>query len=136
MKKLRAEFIKATIEYKASLQKLSAIYENEVRMAKEKIELSQKLHDQGLISMSQVDESKRTLATEKDNLEQTKHKIENADRQIAELPTDEDLIKEYNRARLARKRTKPAKTCSNWDIVASRRESANSLSFTYRIVCR
>ena len=84
LKKPRADFIKATIEYKASLQKLSAVYENKVRMAEEKIELSQKLHAQGLISMSQVDESKRTLAVEKDNLEQTKHKIESADRQIAE----------------------------------------------------
>src|SRR5436189_5539740 len=59
--RLREEFVKATAEYKASLEKLLAIYEGNVTKAAEKLELSKKLLAEGLISRSQVEENERAL---------------------------------------------------------------------------
>ena len=53
--KLREEFVKATNEYKASLAKLLPYYENDVKRAEEKLELSKKLLAEGLIPKAQLE---------------------------------------------------------------------------------
>ena len=46
--KLREEFVKATNEYKASLEKLVPLYEADVKRAEDKLAVSQKLLAEGL----------------------------------------------------------------------------------------
>lgn len=95
--KLREEFVKATNEYKASLEKLLAIYEGNVKKAEEKLTLSKKLLAEGLIARAQVDENEHALALEKQKVEETSRQMTNADAQIAgvlvETAADEEIAK-------------------------------------------
>jgi len=81
--KLREEYIKATNEYKASLGKLLPFYENEVKRAEEKLELSKKLLAEGLIAKAQVEENERALAVAKQKVAETNRAVTSADEQIA-----------------------------------------------------
>lgn len=136
LKRLRTEFVKATKEYKASIEKLIALYEKNVERAENKVTISEKLLAEGLIARAQVDENKRALAEARDKLEHTKQEIAKADKQIAELPSDEELIKEYRRAQRQQQRTKTARRCANWDLVVRQRQTARSISFSYTFICR
>lgn len=82
--KLQDEFIEATKEYKASLEKLLAIYERAVTKAEEKVTQSQVLFAEGLISKTQLSESERALAGAKDKVTETSLLMRNADTQIAD----------------------------------------------------
>src|SRR6185369_817976 len=97
LEKLREEFVKATNEYKASLEKLLAIYEGNVKKAEEKLTLSKKLLAEGLIARAQVDENEHALALEKQKVEETRRQMTNADAQIAgvlvETAADEEIAK-------------------------------------------
>lgn len=135
LKKLRAEFIQATNDYKASLAKLVQIYETNVTRAEEKLELSQKLLAEGLISTAQVEENERHLAAEREKVKETRRQLSEADKQIAEILDEAKLAQEYKKAKVARRRARQ-RPCLNWDIVMSQRQTAKSLSFSYKIVCR
>jgi ribosome-binding protein aMBF1 (putative translation factor) len=95
--KLREEYVKATNEYKASLEKLVAIYEANVKKAEEKVTLSKKLLAEGLIARTQVEENEHALALEKQKVEETRRQMTNADAQIAgvlvETAADEEIAK-------------------------------------------
>src|SRR5437763_5156301 len=97
--RLREEFVKATREYKASLEKLLAIYEGNVTKAEEKLKLSQKLLAEGLIAKAQVEENERALAAAKDTAAQTRRQMTSADEQIAgvlvETAADEQISKDF-----------------------------------------
>ena len=101
--KLREEYVKATKDYKASLEKLLAIYEANVKKAEDKLELSQKLLAEGLIAKAQVQENERLLAAEKAKVTETQRQMTNADEQIAgvlvEAATDEQIAKDMRRAK-------------------------------------
>jgi hypothetical protein len=88
--RLREEFVKATREYKASLEKLLSIYEGNVSKAEEKLELSKKLLAEGLIAKAQVEENERALATAKETVAQTRRQMNGADEQIAGVLVEED----------------------------------------------
>jgi hypothetical protein len=88
--RLREEFVKATNDYKASLEKLVAIYEGNVKRAEEKLDLSKKLLAEGLIAKSQVEENERALAAEKEKVTQTRRQMTNADEQIAGVLVEAD----------------------------------------------
>jgi multidrug resistance efflux pump len=135
LKRLRAEFIAATNDYKTSLAKLLTIYEKNVEKAEEKLELSRKLLSEGLVEPSQVEENERNLARDREKVAETKRQLGEADKQIAAVLDEAKLAQEYKRAKLVRKRAKQ-KPCLNWDLVMSQRQTANSLSFNYKIVCR
>ena len=95
--KLRDEYVKASKDYKASLEKLLAIYEANVKKAEEKVTLSKKLLAEGLIARTQVEENEHALALEKQKLEETRRQMTNADAQIAgvlvETAADEEIAK-------------------------------------------
>jgi hypothetical protein len=95
--KLREEFVKATNDYKASLEKLLAIYEGNVKKAEEKVTLSKKLLAEGLIARAQVEENEHALALEQQKVEETRRQMTNADAQIAgvlvETAADEEIAK-------------------------------------------
>ena len=81
---LRDSYIKTTKEYKASLQKLLALYEASVRKAEQHLNQSKDLYKDGLLSKKQLDESDRALAVEQEKVSGVKHQIATADTQIAE----------------------------------------------------
>jgi len=103
--KLREDFVKATNDYKASLEKLVAIYEENVKKAEDKVALSKKLLAEGLIAKTQVEENERALDAEKQKVAETRRQMTNADSQIAgvlvETAADDEISKNL---RLARQR--------------------------------
>jgi hypothetical protein len=107
--KLREEFVKATNDYKASLEKLLRIYEDNVKKAEEKVTLSKKLLAEGLIARTQVEENEHTLALEKQKVEETRRQMTNADAQIAgvlvETAADEEIAKNLRFAKQSLIRT-------------------------------
>lgn len=107
--KLREEFVKATNDYKASLDKLLAIYEQNVKKAEEKVELSKKLLAEGLIPKTQVEENERALDAEKTKVAETRRQLTNADAQIAgvlvETAADDEIAKNLRLAKRSLIRT-------------------------------
>ena len=101
--RLREEYVKASNEYKTSLQKLLVIYEGNVKKAEDKLEQSRKLLAEGLISRVQFEESERTLATAKNEVAGIQRQITNADQQVASIFVETQAEKEISRnLRLAR----------------------------------
>lgn len=133
--KLRAEFIRATEDYKLSLAKLLVIYEGNVQRAEDRLKLSEQLLSEGQISIARAEESKRALAQAHETVAETKRQLENADKQIAAIFDEAKFAQEYKKAKVARKRARH-RPCLNWDVVMSQRQTAYSLSFSYKIVCR
>jgi len=84
LEKLRDEYIKATKDYKASLQKLLTLYQDSVRKAEERVNQSQKLLSDGLISKRELERSEQTLADAKLKVSGTEQQIAGADTQIAQ----------------------------------------------------
>jgi hypothetical protein len=101
--KLREQYVQATKDYKASLEKLLALYEPEVKKAEDKLALSQKLLAEGLIAKAQVTENEQALATAKARVAETKRQMSGADDQIAGVLVEEDadqqLAKNLNLAK-------------------------------------
>jgi len=107
--KLREEFVKATNDYKASLEKLLAIYEANVKKAEEKVTVSKRLLAEGLIAKAQAEESEHALALEKQKVAETRRQMTNADAQIAgvlvETAADDEIAKNLKLAKKSLIRT-------------------------------
>ena len=87
---LREEYIKATNEYKASLGKLLPFYENELKKAEEKLEVSKKLLAEGLIPRAQLEEYERAVAVAKQKIADTNRSMTSADEQVAAVLVEAD----------------------------------------------
>ncbi len=100
---LRAEFVKLTNEYKTSLGKLLPFYENDVKKAEEKLEVSKKLLAEGLIPKAQVEENERALFAAKEKIADLNRQMTGADDQIAavlvETAADQEIAKNLRLAR-------------------------------------
>ncbi len=92
--KLRDQYISATKEYKASLQKLLALYEDSVKKAEEHHAKTQKLFAEGLISKHDVEESERQLTDAKLKAATVREQIAGADTQIAQALVEIESEKE------------------------------------------
>jgi len=82
--RLREEFIKATNDYEASLERLKESYEKSVRKAKDELTKSSELFAAGLISRREVEAGEARLAQEKDKVAEVDRRMATADSQIAE----------------------------------------------------
>ena len=95
--KLRDEYIKATKDYKASLQKLLGMYQDSVKKAEQRHEQMQKLLADGLISKSELEQSESLLTEAKIKVTGVEQQIAGADNQIAnaliEIEGDKQLAK-------------------------------------------
>ncbi len=95
--KLRDEYIKATQEYKTSLEKLLTIFQANVTRAEEKLATSTKLYEEGLISKSELEALESAAKTEKAKVAETQKQMSTADAQIAgvliEAQADEQIAK-------------------------------------------
>ena len=101
--KLRDQYIHATNEYKASLEKLVPLYEAEVKRAEDKLAVSKKLFAEQLVAKKDVDESQQALDTAKAKVAEARRQMISADDQIAavlvETAADEQLAKNLNLAK-------------------------------------
>ena len=88
--KLREEYVKATKDYRASLEKLLLIYEDKLKEAEEKLASARKLLSEGLIARAQVDETERQLNADQQKVAETKRQMANADSQIANVLVEEE----------------------------------------------
>lgn len=88
--KLREEFIKATNDYKASLEKLKASYEKSVTKAEAELAKSQQLFAGGLISRNELQASEAEVAKAKVRVADADLKMKGADSQIADTLLEAD----------------------------------------------
>lgn len=88
--KLREQYVQATKDYKASLEKLLTFYEADVKKAEEKLALAQKLLAEGLIAKTQVTDDEHALAAAQAKVTETKRQMSGADDQIAGVLVEED----------------------------------------------
>src|SRR2546425_5385588 len=97
LSKLRDQYMNATKEYKASLQRLLALYEENVKTAEQRHEKTEKLFAGGLISKHDAEESARAVANAKLKVTTVEQQIAGADTQIAEalveIETEKQLAK-------------------------------------------
>lgn len=91
--KTKADVVKASQEYKLSLEKLFAYYESDAARADEQVEKRRKLFDLGVVSKREVEESERALNEAKAKLDLLNKQIEEADAMISEAEAAEELAK-------------------------------------------
>jgi len=85
LSKLRDEYVKATKDYKASLEKLVSIYEGNVTKAEAKLATTKQLLSEGLVAKAQVEEQERLLEVEKGKVADARRQMTTADAQIADV---------------------------------------------------
>jgi hypothetical protein len=84
LSRLRAEYIKATNDYKELLKKQTAGLEKNVTKAQGRLTQSQQLYAEGLISRKELDASEHAVAEAKDKVDEISRRIAGADSQIAD----------------------------------------------------
>jgi hypothetical protein len=97
--KLREEFIKATREYKASLEKLQASYAKSVTKAESELTKSKELFAAGLISRNAVEAGERQVAEAKDKVTKVKQRLAAADSQIADTLLEAEAEKQLAKSK-------------------------------------
>ena len=76
--------VRATIEYRASLERLLAFYEADLSSAAAHVARQRALVEQGLIAAREVDEAARARADAQDHVAETRRRMAEADQLIAE----------------------------------------------------
>jgi hypothetical protein len=101
--RLRDEYVSATKDYKASLERLLAIYEEHAKTEENKVTQAKRLFDEGLIARLQVEDAERAHAAAKGKVAETRRQMEQADTQIAnvlvEAKAEEQLAKNLRMAK-------------------------------------
>jgi hypothetical protein len=100
--RLRQEYVKATKDYQASLEKLRALYEKGVPKAEAELVKSQELFAAGLISKTELQTSETKLAQAKEKVADVNRQLASADTQIANTLLEADA-----EAKLARSKPIP-----------------------------
>jgi hypothetical protein len=80
----RANLLKATNEYKESLEKLASIYERNLKEDRDRLDQLKELYSRGILSKRELDEAERKVAAAQASLESSRKQIAQADDMIAE----------------------------------------------------
>jgi hypothetical protein len=109
LSELRDQYVKATNDYKASLEKLLLIYQVNVKRSEEKLATSKNLLNEGLLSKSDFERNEQALKAEQDKVADVQKQMATADSQIAavlvEADADATLAKNLKLARTKLVRT-------------------------------
>jgi hypothetical protein len=100
--RLREEFIKATNDYKASLEKLRASYEKSVVKAEAELVKTKELFAAGLVSRKDVEAGEAVAADKKSKVSEVDQRMAGADSQIADT-----LLEAEAETKLAKSRPLP-----------------------------
>jgi hypothetical protein len=84
MERLRQQYIDTTKEYKASLEKLLALYKASVKKAEERREKSDALFKDGLISKTELEQAQLALTAEQLKVNGVEQQMKDAETQIAQ----------------------------------------------------
>jgi len=101
--KLRKQYIEATKEYKASLERLLLLYQKSVAKANDRLTKSKQLFTEGLISKNQVTESEEAVASAQLKVTQVQQQMTTADTQIAQALLEVEGEKQIARLGALRK---------------------------------
>ena len=97
LSQLHDNYINATKEYKASLEKLLALYKANVKKFETRVSQSKKLFADGLISQRELEQNERVLADANLKVTEVQTQIAGADTQIAqalvEIESDKQIAK-------------------------------------------
>jgi len=97
-KQARDNLVSATQNYRASLEKLLALYSNEETRAAELVEKRRKLLDLGVIAKREVQESEQKLSEVRSKTEEVRKQISEADHMLAEVVAAEENEKKLAKA--------------------------------------
>ncbi|MCU1264647.1 MAG: hypothetical protein JWM21_965 [Acidobacteria bacterium] len=95
--KLRDEYINATKDYKASLEKLLPLYEKELKRAEDRWTQSQELFKQGLIAKKELDATERAVTEAKIKIDDVRKQMGNAETQMAQVLVEVETEKQMAR---------------------------------------
>ena len=97
--RLREEFIKATTEYKASLEKLRESYQKTLRKAEDELTRSRELFAAGLISKKAVEAGEAEVAKANDKVAEMELQMTGADSRIADTLLEAEAETKLAKAR-------------------------------------
>ncbi len=83
-----AAVAEATTAYRASLERVLAIYEREVARRSEMTDMREDLHDRGVLSEREVKEGQRALADAQKNVDDTRRAIAEANQKADQMKTE------------------------------------------------
>src|SRR6185503_1404172 len=89
LKKSKADVVSAANDYKASLERLLVLQENDVKAASDEVEKRKELLAQSIISKRELEESERALSAAQDQVSSTKKQIGESDDLIAEATAEQ-----------------------------------------------
>jgi hypothetical protein len=98
LNRTREDFIKASKEYKASLEKLLVLYEGNAARAAGRLVQAKELQVAGLISKREIEESERQLTDAQTKVEGVRQQIANADTQIADTLVEAQAAEQMAKA--------------------------------------
>lgn len=99
LEKLRDQYIAATKEVKASLEKLLPLYEKELSAAEDKAAKSKELVAQGLLSKRELEEAERAVSIAKAKINDVNKQMGSADDQIAQVLVEVESEKQIAKLR-------------------------------------
>ncbi len=99
LEKLRDEYISATKDYKASLEKLLPLYEKNLQKVETRAAQSQELFKQGLIAKKDLDAALTAVTEATIKIEDVRKQMAGADTQIAQVLVEVESEKQMARLR-------------------------------------
>jgi hypothetical protein len=100
LEKLRKQYVETTKEYKASLERLLALYKAAVRKAEDRHDKSKDLFKEGLISKKQLEESEQAITAEELKVSGVQQQMKDAETVIAQTLLEIEGEKQIARLRL------------------------------------
>lgn len=94
----REAYLKATKEYKASLEQLLVLYEASVRRAEEHLSKAKELYAQGIVSKRELETDELSVASAKDKVNEVRQQMVTADSRIAETLVEAEAETQMARA--------------------------------------
>src|SRR5215204_5369372 len=104
--RLREQLVKATKEYKSSLEQLLTLYDAEVKRADERVVKSRELFEAGLVSKRELDKDALAAETARAKVARVEGQLKSADVQIAETLVEAEAEEAAAKA-LAKAKTSP-----------------------------
>lgn len=135
MDRLREDYIKATKDYKASLEKLTLSYEASKKTAEARLQQSKELFKLGLGSKRDLEASERAVSDAQSKIDYVCKEVDKANAKIAQMPTTAELVREQIAWQRTHKRARqPA--CPNWTLTASRHQRGRTVTVAFTLVCK
>jgi hypothetical protein len=105
--RLREQLVRATKEYKSSLEQLLKLYEVEVKRVDERVVKTKELYEAGLVSKRELERDEGEAATARAKAKAVAGQLKNADVQIAETLVEAETEETASKALAKANKTAP-----------------------------